>query len=164
VTIDEIAAAADVGPATIYRNFGTKERLVLWDDYDAPLFEAIGAHLATKVSPARAVLDGIVEALAPIYARDRDRLLRRTRMAHDIPEVRAATAADLQQLRTALAELFVHTRALRSAFDAQVQAAAFVGALEVALAHWVRGKGATSLASLVRRAFAALPAAPAARD
>lgn len=157
VTIEEIAAAADVGPATVYRNFGTKERIVTWDDYDAGLFEVIAARLAAKEEPAHAVLEGILESLAPIYARDKARLLRRTRLVHEIPEIRATTAGDLAAMRDALAALFLRTRAVRSELDAQVQAAAFVGALEVALAHWVRGKGETSLAAILRKAFAALP-------
>jgi AcrR family transcriptional regulator len=154
VTIEEIAVAAEVGPATVYRNFGTKERIVLWDDYDPALFEAIAARLPGE--PVAAVLEALAAALGPIYARDRERLLRRSRLALAIPEVVAASAADMRALRSALAGLFVRHKAARAGIAADVLAAAIVGALDVAIEHWVRGSGQTPLVTLLRRAFAQL--------
>lgn len=152
VTIEEIAAAADLGPATVYRNFGTKERIVLWDDYDPALFAQIADRLPGP--PLAAMLEGVIAALAPIYKRDHVRLLRRTRLALSIPSVVAASAADMMALRTGLSRLLVEQGGIKSALDADVLAATFAATLEVALAHWVAGKGATPLATVLRRAFA----------
>jgi AcrR family transcriptional regulator len=157
VTIEQIAIAAQVGPATVYRSFGTKERIVLWDDYDPGLFAQIAQRLPRP--PVQAVLDGLIAALGPIYARDRHRLLRRSRLALSIPEVMAVGAADLQALRRGLAELFIEHKAARAGLEADVLAAAMVGTLEVAIARWVREHGRTSLSVVLRRAFACLPAA-----
>jgi AcrR family transcriptional regulator len=152
VTIEEIAEAAGVGPATVYRNFGTKERIVLWDEYDPQLF----AQLATRLpaaAPAHAVLDSLIAALEPIYAADRKRILRRSRLAMATPELRAAMAADMQTLRRALAVAFVDHDAAHAGLEAEVLAAAIAGTLEAAIEAWVRDRGRTTLSTILRRAF-----------
>jgi len=151
VTIEEIAAKADVGPATLYRNFGTKERIVLWDDYDPALFEQIAQRLPGD--PLEAMIEGVIAALGPIYKRDHARLLRRSRLAFTIPEVIATSAADMIALRTQLSALLVEHAATRSVLEADVLAAVFVATLEVAIAHWVTGEGKTALPTLLRRAL-----------
>ena len=41
VSIERIANVADVGVATIFRHFGTKDRIVLWDEADEDSAEAL---------------------------------------------------------------------------------------------------------------------------
>jgi AcrR family transcriptional regulator len=157
VTIEQIAARADVGPATVYRNFGTKERIVLWDEYDPELFAAIEARLP-GTAVRRAVLDAVAAELDRVYAADSKRILRRARLIRRHPALVAASAADLAAMRRALAALLLARRAAKHALEADVVAGAIVGTLEAAIEHWVQGRGKTPLRQVLRRAFDCLDA------
>ncbi|MCA9676367.1 MAG: TetR family transcriptional regulator, partial [Myxococcales bacterium] len=101
VTIEDIARAAEVSAPTVYRNFGSKERIVLWDEYDPSLLDDVAARLATA-PPLAAVRDALEAALDRIYADDRDRIPRRTRLLMRHPALRAASAGDQTGFRDAL--------------------------------------------------------------
>ena len=56
VTVDEIARTIGVAASTVYRHFGTKEGIVLWDEHDAAIDEALAAALQRQ-PPLRAIRD-----------------------------------------------------------------------------------------------------------
>lgn len=155
VSIEAIAAAAEVGPATIYRNFGSKERVVLWDEYDPMLLAVVAEELAEH-----AVLDAIPRALqralAEVYTSDRDRILRRARLMRQTPALLQVAAGDVRQLRAALAELLRRTKHARDDLEAAVFAGALVTALEAAIDHWLDGDGEVPLQRCLSRAFTRL--------
>lgn len=155
VTIEEIAAAADSSPASVYRNFGSKERILLWDDYDPMLLEGI-AHRLASAPPLDAVRDALVEALDRIYDEDRARILRRSRLTTTHPALIAAGAADQLALARAIADVLAAARPKQDRLIADVLAGAIVGVLVAALTHWAAGGGRVPLRELLRKAFGGL--------
>lgn len=154
VTVEQVAKAAGLGPATVYRNFGRKEQLALWDEYDPLLLEAVATALAGKGSVLARIVAGVTAALGPIYRRDKQRLLRRARLILKTPALRTQTFSDLQALKQGLA--VVLEGAVRDGLARTVLAAAAVGALEAAIEAWVAGGGRVPLETWCSRAFAAL--------
>jgi AcrR family transcriptional regulator len=152
VTVEEIATRAEVAPATVYRHFGTKERIVLWDEYDPMLLATIGERLAT-LPPLEATLEALIASLDEVYGGDRERILRRARLITAQPQLEATSAADRTVLARALSALFLEKRACRSELEAEALAGAITGLLEAAIRHWIRERGRPSLRDVLRRAF-----------
>lgn len=155
VSIEEIAQAAEVGPATVYRNFGTKERLVLWDEYDPMLLEAVGEEL--QAHPVIAAMErALKRSLGSVYREDRERILRRARLMRKTPALEQASEADQRLLRQALAGVLRTSRRVRDELDSRVVAGALVAALTAGVDRWLDGGGREPLARSFSRAFACL--------
>lgn len=150
VSVEEIAQRAEVGAATIYRHFGTKERLVLWDAYDPMLFEGITARLKRGDAPFAAMVGAVCDALGAFYERDRRLVLRRTQLAWRTPALRTAALTDLNDLREGLCRVL--ERAVADGFERELMAAVFVTMLDRCIDEWRKGRARTPLAVIVRRA------------
>lgn len=152
VTVEEIADAADVSPMSVYRWFGTKEGLVIWDEHDPPILAAIAERLSDR-PPLDAVRDGLITLLDDVYDRERSLALDRTRLIVREPALRAASTANGRVLRAALNELF-RERAGLDEIAAEALAATAVALLEVAVERWERDGGRRPLAEALSEAFA----------
>ena len=106
-TVDQIAEAAEVSPSTFFRYFPTKEDVVLTDDYDPLILEAIRAQPA-GVPAVRAVLQGMRDVLGGLSETEWAGERRRQRLFQTVPELRARqlqqTVAALGMLAEAIAE------------------------------------------------------------
>lgn len=151
VTVEEVARAAGVGVASAFRNFGTKEQLVLWDEYDPVLFERLARHLAEGESPADALLAALLDALPAIYAKDRTRILRRADLVAKTPALAAAARLNVHLLREGLEALL--KKPVPAPLARAVTAACLASTLEVAVEEWRRLRGRTPLEAVLRQAF-----------
>src|ERR1700737_1047295 len=87
-TVEQIAAAAEVSPSTFFRYFPTKEDVVLQDDMDTRMIEAVERQPA-DLAPLTAVRAAVREAFASYTAADLDLIAENAALTVTVPEVRA---------------------------------------------------------------------------
>jgi AcrR family transcriptional regulator len=151
VTVEEVAAAAEVSPMSVYRWFGTKEALVVWDEFDPPILAAVADGLRDH-APLVAVREAVVGLLGEVYDRERGISLQRAQLIFREPALMAAADRNTRVLRAALVEVFVD-RADMPTGDARVAAAVATALLEVAIDAWQRDDGRRPLADLLTGTF-----------
>ncbi|MBU2670995.1 TetR family transcriptional regulator [Actinoplanes bogorensis] len=97
-TVEQIAEAAEVSPSTFFRYFPTKEDVVLTDDYDPLIVEAIRSQPA-GMPVIEAVLVGMRQVFEHLTPEEWESENRRQRLFRTVPEL---TARQLQQTVSAL--------------------------------------------------------------
>jgi AcrR family transcriptional regulator len=162
VTMEQIAAAAEVGVATVYRYFGTKERVVSWDEYDPLLLDKIDGRIAPNAT-LDAVRTAIGESLETFYAADSGRILRRARLVAQTPALQVAALHELAALRAGLLRVLTRRGSAMPRLAAEVAAGATVACLQAAIDAWVRARGRPRLGELIDEAFGELRALSHAR-
>jgi AcrR family transcriptional regulator len=157
VTVEEIAVAADVSPMSVYRWFGTKEDLVIWDEYDPPILDEIERRLGEQ-PPLAAVRDALMSILDEVYDRERELALDRARLIFGEPALMAAAERNSYVLQAAFADRFVAAGV--SDLNARALAAVAGALLRVAIEQWQRLDGERSLAVLIRESFRVVEGRP----
>lgn len=150
VTVDEIARAIGVAASTVYRHFGTKEGIVLWDEHDAVIADELEKALKRQ-PPLRAIRDVFVETLAGRY--DDELELRRIRYIYATEQLHAAAVeADFRDRRELTAAL-EHFLSRKNKAAAPLIAGTALLALDVAIEEWQRPGSNKALADLINEKF-----------
>ncbi len=154
VTIERVAAEAEVSPSSIYRYFGTKEMVVLWDEYDPIMLQALDDRLAAQdpISALRGILTELVDTA--MFEQDERVIMRRMHYAMEEPAVRGALnrQADAMavELRGTIAK---HTGRDPDGLELRVVTAALISAFLEALAYWHETGYRDSLKTIVEGAL-----------
>jgi AcrR family transcriptional regulator len=154
-TCEQIAAAAEVSSATLFRYFATKEDIVLQDVYDPMIAAAVLARPPGE--PAlTAVRRGLAQAFAQVYASDLETIRERTALILSVPALRHRATEQQESLVAHLSAALRRRGEPTPGGDVEVTAAACAAALVVAVGRWARDGG--RLPDLVDAALAALGA------
>jgi AcrR family transcriptional regulator len=154
VTVEEVAAAAGVSHMTFYRNFPTKEAVVLDDPYDP-----IVAGAVAEQDPDLAVLERVRRGVLAAFGRldePEDRTVRlKIRLAANHPSLRARVWENNLRTENVIVEALIASGTPR--LEASVAAGAVLGALTAALFDWALGDAGSSLAERIELALSLLP-------
>jgi AcrR family transcriptional regulator len=139
-TVEQIAAAAEISPATFFRYFRTKEDVVLQDDYD-PMLLAAFEHAPPELGPIAAMRHALADSLGQLGAEEIQAVFARAKLIMTVPALRARSLDNL------LSTIDLLVRALIGAI---------VGAWMAVLMEWIDQGGTRSLAELMDEALVAL--------
>lgn len=154
VSVEEVAAAAEVAPVSLYRYFGTKENIVIWDEHDAAIYASVAMQLRSH-HPFEAVKTGIINLLGSGGGSAAPNI----RMALIVkePVLLAAARANTARLGRSFAQLFAqHRGAPGPSVADRAAGAAAAAVLQVCIEISLEHDGHKRINQVIEEAFDAL--------
>ena len=155
VTVEQIAAAADIAPRTFFRYFDSKEDALLADHSDRlELLRDTLRNRPTTEGPLTAVRAAILEVVGDLEEH-RDLMLCKVQLMETNPTLRAQSLERMGDLERTIAEAL----AARSGVDLErdfrpfLIAGAVCTAMRVAMDRWGASNGDGDLTEMVERAL-----------
>lgn len=151
-TVEQIAELAGASASTVYRHFGSKENLVLWDERDTIIDDEF-VKLLRHFSPELAFRGAVISALAD--RPDKEMFLRRLKLVYSVSSIWGVAAQEDRVARHELASAIAGTQGRAEALVGdRVIAATCLAAIDVALDSWQRSNGTIDLEQLIVQSFA----------
>jgi AcrR family transcriptional regulator len=155
VTIDDIAAAADVSRRTFFRYYASNEDVILSDHPKRldELHAALDRRPADE--PALTALRHAVLSLAGSYEERREHMLARFRLVTDTPALEARSLCLQRNWETSVTAMLAERMGVDPATDLRpgTVAATTMAAMRVATANWLAGGGQDDLPAIVAAAL-----------
>jgi AcrR family transcriptional regulator len=135
-TVEQIAAAAEVSPSTFFRYFPTKEDLVLQDDMDTRMIEAL-ARQPAGLGPVSAIRAATREVFGSYTAADLEEIQQVAALTMGVPEIRARALDEFARTIAVVSEA-LGKRSGRPADDLTVRttAGAIIGVIMAITLPW----------------------------
>lgn len=156
VSVEQVAAAAAVSTSTVYRYFGTKENLVVWDEFDPRVLEFLATSGGDSTDPAElleiATAGARLLVTSMIGTVDENKIERRMRLMTTQPEIRAGQLRQVQLVEEQVRNIFAARLGLgRDDLLPRLVAAQGVWSFVAAVDHWVATEFAEPLPELLDR-------------
>jgi AcrR family transcriptional regulator len=128
-TVEQIAAAAEVSPSTFFRYFPTKEDVVLQDDMDTRMLQAL-IRQPPELAPLAAVRAALREAWESFTPQEWEQIGEGARLSLDVPEIRARSMNEFARtINTVARALAVRTGRCSDDLRVRVLAGAVIGVM-----------------------------------
>jgi AcrR family transcriptional regulator len=149
-TVEQIAAAAEVGPSTLYRYFPTKETLVL-EFVEQSLFDAIDwlREQPTELELPVA-LEQVIDRVLDRMESNPDRVRAVYELAEQTPSLGAHLTDAIWRWRKDLSAELVR-RSAATELTAKLAAGTTMNILEIVVETWVRDPAGPSIKELARQ-------------